>query len=115
MRLDFNTFVITGPSTETTASFDTLGGNPVQTGKGVGATLATTCATDVLSITNAPNLPTLCGTLTGDHGNPFKLFFTKTYVLHTASLARNTFSCAVCILVLKAKETKKRHLKLQHK
>ena len=28
----------------------------------------TNCATDTFSIGNAPSVPTLCGTLTGDHG-----------------------------------------------
>ena len=27
----------------------------------------TTCATDQFSVSNAPNVPTVCGTLTGDH------------------------------------------------
>ena len=60
MRLDFNTFVLTGPSTETNTVFKTAAAKT--------ASLASTCATDVFKITNAPNLPELCGTLTGDHG-----------------------------------------------
>jgi hypothetical protein len=68
MRLDFDTFVISGPSTDTTITFSTLAGSPVTFDKGVDANLASNCATDVFSITNAQNLPTLCGTLTGDHG-----------------------------------------------
>ena len=31
-------------------------------------TQRTNCATDTFSIGNAPNVPTVCGTLTGDHG-----------------------------------------------
>ena len=66
MRLDFNTFVITGPSTETASTLKMLAGAPAAAGKE--ANLATTCATDIFKITNAENLPELCGTLTGDHG-----------------------------------------------
>ena len=66
MRLDFNTFVITGPSTETASTAKILNGAVHQTG--VEANQASTCATDVFTITNAENLPELCGTLTGEHG-----------------------------------------------
>ena len=67
MRLDFNTFVITGPSTYTSSETLILNGG-VATG-GAAANYASTCATDIFTITNAPNLPELCGTLTGEHGN----------------------------------------------
>ena len=67
MRLDFNTFVITGPSTYTDTETKILNGQ-VNVANGKEAGYATTCATDIFSITNAPNLPTLCGTLTGEHG-----------------------------------------------
>ena len=66
MRLDFNTFVITGPSTETASTAKILNGAVHQTG--VEANQASTCATDVFTITNAENLPEMCGTLTGEHG-----------------------------------------------
>ena len=66
MRLDFNTFVITGPSTETASTAKILNGAVHQAG--VEANQASTCATDVFTITNAENLPELCGTLTGEHG-----------------------------------------------
>ena len=66
MRLDFNTFVITGPSTETTTTTKILNG-AVNAGGGLGMNQASTCATDVFTITNAENLPEMCGTLTGEH------------------------------------------------
>jgi hypothetical protein len=67
IRLDFDTFVVTGPSTETTVAFEQLNGNALKTGNGKDASLASTCATDVFHVTNAPNLPELCGTLSGEH------------------------------------------------
>ena len=71
MRLDFNTFVITGPSSNTVATLQHLGGQPVDTG-GKASNLATNCLTDMFKVTNAPNLPEICGTLTGEHGNLLK-------------------------------------------
>lgn len=59
---------MTGPSTETTVAFEQLNGNALKTGNGKDASLASTCATDVFHVTNAPNLPELCGTLSGEHG-----------------------------------------------
>ena len=89
--MDFTTFVITGPSTLTTTVGKVVGG---QIGKysylkkrgcvthiinlclhigatGKAASLKTTCATDQFEISNSPSVPTLCGTLTGDHGMIF--------------------------------------------
>ena len=76
MRLDFNTFVITGPSTNTNSETKILNG-VVSSSAAKTANYASTCATDIFTITNAPNLPELCGTLTGEHGNIFtkKLYF----------------------------------------
>ncbi len=65
MRLDFNTFVITGPTTQTVSTFKFNGKEANQ---------ATSCATDLFKVTNAQNLPELCGTLTGEHG-----WFESTY------------------------------------
>ena len=70
MRLDFNTFVITGPSTNTNSETKILNG-VVSSSAAATANYASTCATDIFTITNAPNLPELCGTLTGEHGNIF--------------------------------------------
>jgi len=66
MRLDFNTFVITGPSTNTNSETKILNG-VVSSSAAKTANYASTCATDIFTITNAPNLPELCGTLTGEH------------------------------------------------
>ena len=69
IRLDFDTFVITGPSTTTTSStnlkhiggtFDSAGGKKVS--------LRTVCATDIFNVAYATSVPSLCGTLSGDHG-----------------------------------------------
>ena len=68
MRLDFTNFVITGPTTITTSIGLSLGGQIMSTGAGLAMTQKTTCATDTFSVSNAPSVPVLCGTLTGDHG-----------------------------------------------
>ena len=81
MRLDFNTFAITGPSTETLSTTKVLNGQ-VNVGAGKESNLASNCATDVFTITNAENLPEMCGTLTGEHGNnPRELEIEKRTVL----------------------------------
>ena len=54
MRIDFNTFVITGPSTETMSTAKVLNGQVQATG-GELFNMASNCATDVLTITNAEN------------------------------------------------------------
>ena len=59
------TFIITGPSTETTSAGKMDGGGPAKTGAAYN--LMSTCATDTFSVSDAPSIPTLCGTLTGDH------------------------------------------------
>ena len=63
IRLDFDTFVITGPSTKTITStllyYEVEPENYVQYSQ---------CSTDIFGISNAPTVPPLCGTLTGDHG-----------------------------------------------
>ena len=66
MRLDFNSFIITGPSTVTDSFGFVVNGVPAEAG--IKANPATSCATDIFTITNAPNLPELCGTLSGEHG-----------------------------------------------
>ena len=66
--MDFTTFAITGPSSAilTDTGAEALGGALDPAGKKVSQ--RTTCATDTFSIANAPNVPVLCGTLTGEHG-----------------------------------------------
>jgi hypothetical protein len=68
--MDFNTFVIAGPSTLTLSlGFET--GGSVTNAAGVAYSAATNCQTDTFSITGVPggNPPVLCGTNTGYHGN----------------------------------------------
>jgi hypothetical protein len=67
--LDFNTFVITGPSTSTDSVVELLNGNVVAKGAGVAASEATQCLTDTFTVTNQNTLPVICGTNTGEHGN----------------------------------------------
>jgi len=66
--LDFNTFVIAGPSTSTyTVGFESGGSNTVAAGAPY--TLVTQCLTDTFSMTGVPGgtPPTICGTNTGYH------------------------------------------------
>ena len=67
--MDFNTFVIAGPSTLTASLFLEAGGSVVGAG-GVAANSATQCITDTFSITGVPggNPPVICGTNSGYHG-----------------------------------------------
>ena len=68
MRLDFNSFVISGPSTVSLSIAKMLNGVlNAPTGKAVSQ--KSTCATDSFSVSNSPNIPNLCGTLSGEHGN----------------------------------------------
>merc|ERR1711981_1322301 len=69
MGLDLDTFIITGPSTAVTtnAVMVELGGMIRAANGGKIITQRTNCATDTFSIGNAPSVPVLCGTLTGDH------------------------------------------------
>ena len=68
--MDFNTFVIAGPSTLTASVVNTVGGS-VAPGGAVSSSLATQCQTDTFSITGTAggNPPVICGTNTGYHGN----------------------------------------------
>ena len=69
IRLDLDTFIITGPSTAVTTNTlqIVLGGMLRAVNGGKQYTQRTNCATDTFSIGNAPSVPVLCGTLTGDH------------------------------------------------
>lgn len=68
IRLDFNTFVIAGPSTSvSTIGLATFG--VLEVGGAKGVSTATQCLTDMFSVTN-PNgaaPPVICGTNTGEH------------------------------------------------
>ena len=66
IRLDFSTFVITGPSTSSVSVGKMLAGdfNP----GGVAMADTTQCLTDTFSISNQVTVPTICGTNSGYHG-----------------------------------------------
>ena len=67
MRLDFSSFVITGPSTSSVSLGLMLAGeyNP----GGVAVSDRTQCQTDTFTITNQVTVPMICGTNSGFHGN----------------------------------------------
>jgi hypothetical protein len=69
LRIDFNSFVIAGPSTITTSAYTELNGVPTATGKGVVVSTATQCLTDAFSVTGPGGSvpPVICGTNTGQH------------------------------------------------
>lgn len=67
IRLDFQTFAISGPSTDTNSIGKAVGIEKQGVGKKF--SYASRCSTDSFEITNTPNVPVLCGTLTGEHGN----------------------------------------------
>ena len=65
LRLDFISFVITGPSTRTISI-----AKKVTTPVGEGVSDATQCLTDIFTVTSSlSTVPVLCGTLTNDHSN----------------------------------------------
>ena len=68
IRLDFNTFVISGPSTFTNTVGKTLFGHFATIGED-GATVSNggQCLTDTFSIGPNTNVPVICGINTGDH------------------------------------------------
>ncbi|TRY71623.1 hypothetical protein TCAL_16162 [Tigriopus californicus] len=74
LRLDFNQFTITGPSTSTLTEVALLNGSPVgPTGSGVAASVGSQCLTDSFSVTDSTggSPPTICGVNTNEHsGNP---------------------------------------------
>lgn len=51
-----------------------MGGQVFST-DGVAVALTGNCATDDFSVSNAPGIPQICGTLTGDHGKHVYLGF----------------------------------------
>ena len=72
LRLDFSTFVITGPSTTTHQTGEMVGGSAdVKAGKAISP--ATQCLTDTFSVTGSAgsNPPVICGTNTGYHSKFF--------------------------------------------
>jgi len=75
LRLDFTTFVITGPSTQSAPTVRRRLGTPVGNAADVqyvaeGSSYATNCMLDIFSATSASTSttpPAVCGTLTGEH------------------------------------------------
>lgn len=66
IRLDFNSFVITGPSTSSlTGLGEYVGGTEGSGGKALA--VASQCQTDTFSVTNQHSFPIICGTNTGYH------------------------------------------------
>ena len=73
MRLDFSTFVITGPSTIQTPTTTYAILNGQTSPGGTGATHATRCLTDTFSVSPAADYnPSICGTNTGEHSKYIK-------------------------------------------
>lgn len=69
LRLDFSSFIITGPSTSTISVAKTIGGQVAGADAGKLVAEATQCLTDTFSVTNPSGLtpPSICGTNTGEH------------------------------------------------
>jgi len=69
LRLDFETFSLTGPSSETTAVCDGIFGQCKYNTDAETFTTASQCATDLFSITNpgGSSPPAICGTNTNEH------------------------------------------------
>ncbi len=71
LRLDFTTFVISGPSTTTQSSAKILNGVAVDNAValGVSASVASRCLTDSFAVSNAAGTSSaaLCGVNTGQH------------------------------------------------
>ena len=84
MRLDFSTFVITGPSTSTTTAYSILNGEITPAG-GSGASHGTRCLTDTFSVSPAADYnPTICGTNTGEHSK-LDILFLSNHNIHKSS------------------------------
>jgi len=87
LRLDFNTFVITGPNTFTTTSVKGINGAALASAAATALLLsyATQCLTDQFSVTGyTASPPVICGTNTGFHSNSILP------VLRSKSLFTNT-------------------------
>ena len=69
IRIDFSTFVISGPNTVTTSIGYEVGGS-IATVAGKKISTATQCQTDTFSLTGPGGSvpPVICGTNTGEHG-----------------------------------------------
>ncbi|TRY80719.1 hypothetical protein TCAL_15429, partial [Tigriopus californicus] len=68
-RLDFERFVVAGPSTSTSQSLRILNGAVSSSSFAPFANTASQCLTDSFAVTNpgGPSPPVLCGTNSGEH------------------------------------------------
>ena len=88
IRLDFTTFVITGPSTSTVSTnyvvnghiFPSAGSNYAPQHK---MNKQGECTTDIFVISDQQSVPEVCGTLTGEHGMYLYLKAKFNYLLNT--------------------------------
>jgi len=68
IRLDFQTFVITGPSTRTVSIGKSVNGEIIpNAGIGVAVSESGQCLTDTFSIGGQDSVPLICGTNSGEH------------------------------------------------
>ena len=75
IRLDFETFVISGPSTVTTSIGDNMFGvSSGSTASGTEVSLAGNCLTDTFTVSNTNGVPVLCGDLADDHRKDLLVF-----------------------------------------
>lgn len=72
IRLDFQTFVISGPSTDTVSTRGKRVNGTPSASSGVAFADASKCLTDIFTISNQRTVPELCGTNTGYHGKSKK-------------------------------------------
>ena len=73
IRLDFNTFLISGPSTSTDSIGKTTSGVLSAAGA-LAVSTATQCLTDTFTISGATSVPVICGNNNGQHGKLFNCF-----------------------------------------
>lgn len=68
MRLDFNTFLLTGPSTRTVSIGKVAAGGLIpDAGNGIAVSESGRCLTDTFTIGNQDTVPVICGTNSGEH------------------------------------------------
>ena len=90
MRLDFDSFVLTGPSTSSATVGAAVNGQLVKRNDMIGqvpasaasVTQQSQCLTDVFNVVSPGNgnPPTLCGNLNNEHRNLFDLYFKKYHI-----------------------------------
>ena len=77
IRLDFDSFVITGPSTDTVTQLTATGGIPAGMDGNVPVALKGQCLTDRFSVSGdrGSSSNTICGVNSGEHSNYFSFPF----------------------------------------